>query len=232
MENLPIALIAAMLTLSAVVAVSPAHPDAAPPLPPPLPSRIPVVPGLNADFLDDLDSTSFARSDHRHVPTYDGPITFSREGVNYTVETQSLWHENEHLYLRVGADPPVNWLTFRNVARLMGGHLATITSASENDHVVTQVLGPDHAVIGYTDAQEEGKWMWVTGEVAPIGRNAVYTNWNANEPSNSPPGEDAAGIIGKAHPCVPCRTHWNDVFLEEHVHPTMIVEIGLRQSGG
>lgn len=66
----------------------------------------------------------------------------------------------------------------------MGGHLVTINDAAENTFIAN-TFGGDRAVwLGFTDAAEEGTFVWVTGE--PF----THTNWlppdehQGGEPSN------------------------------------------------
>lgn len=55
-----------------------------------------------------------------------------------------------------------------------GAHLVAITSAAENAHVLSLLVG-DTIYFGITDAGTEGVYAWVTGE--PV----VYTNWIEGE---------------------------------------------------
>jgi len=64
-----------------------------------------------------------------------------------------------------------------------GGHLATIADAAENGFVAA-AANYDFAWIGLTDVNEEGTFVWVTGE------SVTYTNWQIFEPNN-------AGSIGE-----------------------------------
>ena len=57
-----------------------------------------------------------------------------------------------------------------------GAHLATITSQAENDFISGEWAS---GWIGFNDVEEEGNWVWVTGE------NVTYTNWASGEPNNS-----------------------------------------------
>jgi len=83
-----------------------------------------------------------------------------------------------------------------------GGYLATIGNTDENNAINSIKSGV--AYIGYTDAHSEGNWAWITGEIMVTGDDAVYTNWNIGEPSNSG-GEDCAGIGWFSNP------NWNDI---------------------
>ena len=75
---------------------------------------------------------------------------------------------------RYALTPPMSWAQAEALAVQEGGHLATIRNASEQAWVV-QNLGPGDAWIGLTDAQSEGAWTWVSGEVSAyqIGRAHV-----------------------------------------------------------
>lgn len=68
----------------------------------------------------------------------------------------------------------------------LGGHLATITSAEENDALFNYMKesGYETAYFGFTDKDNEGDWKWVTGE------NVDYTNWSSGEPNNDGNGEE------------------------------------------
>ena len=81
------------------------------------------------------------------------------------------------------------------------GHLATITSAEENEFV-RNVVGDNHAYLGAHDSEEQGVFTWVTGPEAGLTvSDTGYTNWWPGEPSNnhfggepSFSGEDALAI--------------------------------------
>ncbi len=67
-------------------------------------------------------------------------------------------------------------------AYLLGGHLATVTSAGEESFITTATSLP--AWIGLTDEATEGTFQWITGE--PFS----YTDWAVDQPDNSTEGED------------------------------------------
>lgn len=83
----------------------------------------------------------------------------------------------------------------------MGGHLASIADAGENEFVRSQVIdwgGADRrGWIGYTDAASEGNFAWTDG--SPSG----FTSWNAGEPNNSNGIENYVEILGNGL--------WNDL---------------------
>ena len=70
-------------------------------------------------------------------------------------------------------------------AEARGGHLATITSAAEDDFVYNTVVAPDFTPVdnqgpwigGYWDNSAYHVWKWVTGESF-----GSYTNWFPGEP--------------------------------------------------
>ncbi|MDB4470400.1 hypothetical protein N9046_08745 [Akkermansiaceae bacterium] len=75
------------------------------------------------------------------------------------------------------------WREALEDAILKGGNLGTFTTDYEMDNALSSVdfnsLGEFRGVwIGATDAEEEGKWQWVTGEEVERGR------WAANQPDN------------------------------------------------
>lgn len=59
-----------------------------------------------------------------------------------------------------------SWDQAKVICEGMGGHLATITSADENEFCYNMFArsGETNCWIGATDADSEGNWKWVTGE--------------------------------------------------------------------
>lgn len=95
-----------------------------------------------------------------------------------------VWEVNGHRYELV-RDPNITWFEARDSAEAMGGYLATLTSAAENDFVVRYLLGLDdkspYWLGGFQDEFAEepgGNWQWVTGE------SWDWTNWANLEPNN------------------------------------------------
>ena len=69
-----------------------------------------------------------------------------------------------------------------------GGHLATLTTSSENSFCYNYIVSKDvkSAYFGFTDAEKEGVWKWITGETTS------YTNWHSGEPNGENSREDYA----------------------------------------
>ena len=86
-----------------------------------------------------------------------------------------------------------NWSEANADALQRGGHLATITSQSEQNAVAALVNGQpgDHFLLGATDSLSEGEWKWITGE--PF----VYKNWEAGAPNNQN-NEDELYILNRS----------------------------------
>jgi hypothetical protein len=134
----------------------------------------------------------------------------SEVGVNQTDEdgdftsTESVvprpqgWQHNPvtgHDYLYV--DDPMSWAEAEEFAVSLGGHLVTINDAAEDAWLVA-TLGTDYWT-GFNDIAQEGAWRWVSGE------SVTFTNWLSGEPTDSPPGEDAARIENRP------PIGWNDL---------------------
>ncbi|KJU83305.1 C-type lectin domain protein [Candidatus Magnetobacterium bavaricum] len=75
---------------------------------------------------------------------------------------------NNHTYQRI--DTPMAWADAKANCEKIGAHLATVTSDSENQFLVDNLLPSTfwtsnvHCWLGATDAESEGTWKWVTGE--------------------------------------------------------------------
>ncbi|MBI3850912.1 MAG: tandem-95 repeat protein [Verrucomicrobia bacterium] len=86
---------------------------------------------------------------------------------------------NGHWYYLLDA---TNWPAAEQIAVSLGGHLATINNAAENEWVFTNFGnfgGGDRALwIGLNDAGQENIWFWVSGQ--PV----TYFNWAPGEPNS------------------------------------------------
>jgi hypothetical protein len=121
---------------------------------------------------------------------------------------------NGHYYEYINFNVPyVSWQDARDAAASleyngMVGHLATIADAGEND----LIAGLAYNRIGYlgaSDAEVEGDWQWITGELWS------YTHWAPDEPNNccSASWNDFAGedYLTLGHPVFGSDL-WNDVY--------------------
>jgi hypothetical protein len=87
---------------------------------------------------------------------------------------------NGHWYEYVGNS--VTWSQAASAAATMGGYLATVTSANENQFVSSTIANGAWAWLGANDAAVEGTFVWQGGPEA--GQALTYTNWNYGEPNN------------------------------------------------
>lgn len=85
-----------------------------------------------------------------------------------------------HWYQAVAISPAVCWTQCRDSAIALGGHLATIGTAEENNFVLSLNAPDVETYIGGYEPSVDGIWAWVTGE--PWGQ---FVNWNSGEPNNS-----------------------------------------------
>ena len=70
----------------------------------------------------------------------------------------------------------VTWEQGESYARSLGGHLASINSENEEIFLKREF---ERGWIGFTDAAEEGNWIWTDGSPT------TYTNWDLGQPDNS-----------------------------------------------
>ena len=84
------------------------------------------------------------------------------------------------------------------IAASYGGHLASITSAAEND-LLAGMMSTQCALIGYTDVNTEGHFVWSTGETS------TYSNWSAGQPNSANGNQDCTVL---------CSDGWNDSHCE------------------
>jgi hypothetical protein len=130
-------------------------------------------------------------------PILAGPITNSANG---------------HWYYLLDA---TNWPAAEAIAVSLGGHLATINDAAENNWVFANFSnfgGVERTLwIGLNDAAQEGDWQWVSGQPAS------YVNWAPGEPNSGGgffPDEDQALIW---HPSAEAPLgSWNDAPYNQH----------------
>jgi cysteine-rich repeat protein len=75
-----------------------------------------------------------------------------------------------------------SWTSARDVCTGLGGHLATIESAAENDLIAARVK--KDTFLGGNDLATQGDYVWLTGETM------TYENWSTGEPDDTLGAED------------------------------------------
>jgi len=94
-----------------------------------------------------------------------------------------------HWYDVVSSGADGSWINAENDAIALGGHLVTINDAAEEAWLRSNFGSQSRYWIGFTDAAQEGTWVWSSGE--PV----TYTHWDEGEANNCIPpayGEDYA----------------------------------------
>jgi hypothetical protein len=120
----------------------------------------------------------------------------------YPVQWKADEGGNEHWYLLLKAAPDC-WDQSRLAAVQLGGHLATVSSAPENQFIaglVSRFYGSNVTIGGFKDLSV-GAWRWVTGEPWE------FTNWQVGEPGCCAPEEwwlDMNMLTGKWRDRVQC----------------------------
>ena len=117
---------------------------------------------------------------------------------------------NGHIYVLY--DCEVSYSQATEVAKYIGGHLVTITSAEENAFVADlKASGKFNQYwLGATDSVTEGTFKWCTGE------EMSYTNWDTGQPDNCDNNENCLLIWSNGK--------WNDA-KDYSIYTGFIVEI-------
>ena len=107
---------------------------------------------------------------------------------------------NGHTYIIF--DAVTDWADANAECQRIGGHLATITSSTEQQFAESFINGRilTSYWIGATDIEKTGQWKWQNGE------SMNYTNWDTNEPNNAQLLEHYAAIYKQTG-------KWNDYVL-------------------
>jgi len=122
---------------------------------------------------------------------------------------------NKHCYMLFTQEK--TWFMAKRACENLGGYLATITNEDEMNFIWSQFGAKYQANsetwkgpwIGLSDAVDEGKWQWITGEIAVVGQDSVYSNWYTGEPDNCCGGEDCSHISGG---------HWGNKWNDNKCH--------------
>ena len=147
-------------------------------------------------------------------PTASSTIYNIEEWVQYRPKSVSYTDKktvdyNGHTYRLIEASSPISWDIAKAYCEQSGGYLATITSAEEQNNVVSQ-FGETYAWLGgYRVSDTE--WAWVTGE--PFS----YANWREDEPNNYNGVENCIGFYPD--------NGWNDYANSTSAVSNFILEI-------
>lgn len=111
------------------------------------------------------------------VPGY----IFTGTGGEQVAENQDLGSGSwAHCHLTLGApsDPggTATWQDAEDNCVAAGGHLASVHSQSDQDSMAALITNT--AWFGYTDAADQGSFVWVDGSPSD------YTNWAGGEPND------------------------------------------------
>ena len=124
------------------------------------------------------------------------PKIFGNENYMFVTATNTpspdlTYADKRYRYIESGVVSA--WEDAKTYCEMLGGHLATIASQEENDRLYSYIvsIGASNAYFGFSDAESEGDWKWVTDE------NISYVNWHSDEPNNESENEDYAMFYWK-----------------------------------
>jgi hypothetical protein len=92
------------------------------------------------------------------------------------IEEAWIWNpSNDHYYMLTES---MSWTEAEAWSQERGGHLVTLRNWEEELWIKDKFGRDELFWIGFNDIEEEGNWVWSSGE--PM----VYTNWQIREPNN------------------------------------------------
>jgi beta-lactamase regulating signal transducer with metallopeptidase domain len=136
-----------------------------------------------------------------------------------TVGVKTQWPVSEggngHFYQAVRMPKPLPWKEADRLAKLLSGHLVTITSEAENNFVFRLIDDDTYWYHSYNwrgpwigavqppgSVEPAGGWSWVTGE------SFTYARWDAQQPNNFNGTQENRLVFGNQRARIPT---WNDV---------------------
>ena len=131
-----------------------------------------------------------------------------------SIEPVATTTHNGHEYRLY--DISCTWENAKEYCENIGGYLATVISAEEQQQIETLIGkgSKNQYWLGGTDRETEGVWKWLTGE------SWNYTNWITGQPDNSRDKEHYLQIYKNAHPnTANSQYKWNDSPNDNIVEP-------------
>jgi hypothetical protein len=125
-----------------------------------------------------------------------------------------------HYYLSVSKE---KWVDANSNCETLGGHLAIINDANENQFIAGLIAFDDAVLLGISDAADEGNFTWVDGT------SLVYSNWENGEPNNGgSSGEDYVVLHGWSN------GKWADYgyWVQKHYIMEVDCDINITQTAG
>ena len=128
----------------------------------------------------------------------DNQGTFNWQGIiekelSLDLQEEAIYY-NGSLYLQT--DSAMLWEDAQAYAESLGGNLATLNDAAEEQWIQSTFGASEMFWIGLSDAATEGTWTWASGEINDwyVGQtnDGVYTNWSPGQPDDYNGAQDYA----------------------------------------
>lgn len=162
----------------------------------------------------DISSNPSAIYSHSYL------VEWSAASSSTVTQWRSGTGGNSHWYAAIES-PAITWFDALEQAEQMGGHLATLTSALENQYMLQLVpqiqVEPGNGYWIGARSGSEGQFEWVTGE--PFD----YTSWGAGSCNDQPDGRDAIDLYCVNQDGFPA---WSDDYFDWVNSRGFIVEWG------
>ncbi|MDX9701768.1 MAG: C-type lectin domain-containing protein [Candidatus Auribacterota bacterium] len=129
------------------------------------------------------------------------------------------WDVNNNQYELISAGAPITWHAANNAAIALGGHLATILSAGEQDWILSTFGTSKYIWIGgfqdpsHPEPPYDSGWQWVTGETWD------YTAWGPGEPNDFSGQNQDYLVLWQNH-----NGGWNDAIYNDSRITYFLVE--------